>query len=424
MSKKIFTVAILGCGGRGAETYGRLIAERKDEYKIVALCDLIPEKLSKYGELFGVGAENRFSDDDSFFATKRADLLIIATLDADHVWQCKEALRLGYDVLLEKPITDNEEECRSLLAAQKKYGGKVLVCHVLRYAGAFRKVEELLKAGAVGRLVEIQALEQVAYWHQAHSYVRGNWRRSEDTSPMILAKCCHDLDLLQYYAGARCKSVSSMGDLTYFNSKNAPEGAAKRCLECQYIDTCPYSAKTIYIDEWEKKGCPENEWPYNVVTLAFPQTKKALTEAIETGPYGRCVFACDNDVVDHQQVSMAFENGVKATLTMTAFTAGGGRIMRFFGTTGEIVLDEARDTIEVKPFGKPMQTLRIGALIESGYGHGGGDSGLIGKLYEVLSGEQQAATSLEASVESHLMGIAAEKSRLSGGELIYIHDKD
>ena len=120
MSKKIFTVAILGCGGRGAETYGRLIAERKDEYKIVALCDLIPEKLSKYGELFGVGAENRFSDDDSFFAKKRADLLIIATLDADHVWQCKEALRLGYDVLLEKPITDNEEECRSLLAAQKK----------------------------------------------------------------------------------------------------------------------------------------------------------------------------------------------------------------------------------------------------------------------------------------------------------------
>lgn len=323
MSKKIFTVAILGCGGRGAETYGRLIAERKDEYKIVALCDLIPEKLSKYGELFGVGAENRFSDDDSFFAKKRADLLIIATLDADHVWQCKEALRLGYDVLLEKPITDKEEECRSLLAAQKKYGGKVLVCHVLRYAGAFRKVEELLKAGAVGRLVEIQALEQVAYWHQAHSYVRGNWRRSEDTSPMILAKCCHDLDLLQYYAGARCKSVSSMGDLTYFTSKNAPEGAAKRCLECQYIDTCPYSAKTIYIDEWEKKGCPENEWPYNVVTLAFPQTKKALTEAIETGPYGRCVFACDNDVVDHQQVSMAFENGVKATLTMTAFTAGG-----------------------------------------------------------------------------------------------------
>ena len=140
---------------------------------------------------------------------------------------------MGYDVLLEKPITDKEEECRSLLAAQKKYGGKVLVCHVLRYAGAFRKVEELLKAGAVGRLVEIQALEQVAYWHQAHSYVRGNWRRSEDTSPMILAKCCHDLDLLQYYAGARCKSVSSMGDLTYFTSKNAPEGAAKRCLECQ-----------------------------------------------------------------------------------------------------------------------------------------------------------------------------------------------
>ncbi|MFQ9424857.1 MAG: Gfo/Idh/MocA family protein [Christensenellaceae bacterium] len=420
---KIFTVAILGCGGRGAESYGRLFLEQKDKYRIVALCDLLPEKLEKYGEIFDVANENRFLTDEEFFEKKRADLLVVSTLDADHVWQCREGLRLGYDVLLEKPVTDKAEECYSLLEAQKKYGGKVLVCHVLRYAGAFRKVGELLDNGAVGRLVEIQALEQVSYWHQAHSYVRGNWRRSEDTTPMILAKCCHDLDLLQYYAKSTCKSVSSVGDLTYFTAKNAPDGAAKRCLDCKYQDSCPYSAKTIYIENWKNRGCPENDWPYNILTLKLPLTEKALTEAVKNGPYGRCVFACDNDVVDHQQVSMTFENGVKATLTMTAFTAGGGRIMRFFGTLGEVVLDEARDVIEVKPFGKPAEEIKIGTLTESGYGHGGGDSGLVRELYEILCGNASPATALEASVESHLMGICAEKSRLEGGRLVSVHDE-
>ena len=157
------------------------------------------------------------------------------------------------------------------------------------------------------------------------------------------------------------------------------------------------------------------------MTLKLPLTEKALTEAVKNGPYGRCVFACDNDVVDHQQVSMTFENGVKATLTMTAFTAGGGRIMRFFGTLGEVVLDEARDVIEVKPFGKPAEEIKIGTLTESGYGHGGGDSGLVRELYEILCGNASPATALEASVESHLMGICAEKSRLEGGRLVSVH---
>ena len=331
---KVFTVSIIGCGSRGCDAYGKLFHEQKERFQIVSLCELREERLARFGREYEVSQENLFTDENLFFQKRRSDALVIATQDKDHVRMCLRAMELGYTVLLEKPITPDKQELKKLLEVKKRYNGRVLVCHVLRYAPAFVKVKELLKSGAIGRLVLIEAIEQVSFWHQAHSYVRGNWRREETTSPMILAKCCHDLDLLQYYAGARCKSVSSMGDLTYFTSKNAPEGAAKRCLKCRYIDTCPYSAKTIYIDEWEKKGCPENEWPYNVVTLAFPQTKKALTEAIETGPYGRCVFACDNDVVDHQQVSMTFENGVKATLTMTAFTAGGGRIMRFFGTTG------------------------------------------------------------------------------------------
>ncbi len=422
MADRIFTVAILGCGARGAESYGRLFLEGKDRYKVVALCDICPEKLEKYGQIFQVPRENRFSSEEEFFKEKRADLLTVTTLDADHVRQCLAGLKTGYDILLEKPVTDKKEECFALLEAQKKYGGKVLVCHVLRYANSFRKVEELLKEGAVGRLVAIQAIEQVVYWHQAHSYVRGNWRRAEDTTPMILAKCCHDLDLLQHFAGSKCESVSSVGDLTYFTSVNAPEGAAKRCLDCKYLDRCPYSAKTLYIEKWKKQGRPENCWPYNVLTMALPLTEEAIGEAIKNGPYGRCVFACDNDVVDHQLTQMTFQNGVKATLTMTAFTAEGGRIMKFYGTTGEVVLDETRDVIEVKPFGGEKRALELSALNESGYGHGGGDYGLVRELYEVLCGREKTTTSLEESVESHLIGICAEESRKAGGKLVKIHE--
>ena len=418
---KIFTVAILGCGGRGAESYGRLFLEQKDKYRIVALCDLLPEKLEKYGEIFDVANENRFLTDEEFFEKKRADLLVVSTLDADHVWQCREGLRLGYDVLLEKPVTDKAEECYSLLEAQKKYGGKVLVCHVLRYAGAFRKVGELLENGAVGRLVEIQALEQVSYWHQAHSYVRGNWRRSEDTTPMILAKCCHDLDLLQWYARSSCNTVSSVGALIFFKSENAPEGAAKRCADCRYERTCPYSAVKYYVDSWKRSGCPENIWPINILTQDFPLTEEKILKALQTGNYGRCVFFCDNDVVDHQHVSLTFANGVNATLTMMAFTQDCGRVMRFFGTYGEIVLDEQRNVIELGIFGKDRENISISNLVEGGYGHGGGDTGLVEELYRVLTGESSNPTSLEASVESHLMGIRAEESMRGGGKRLNVH---
>lgn len=421
MANRIFTAAILGCGSRGGETYGRLFARMPDKFKIVSICDTNPVKLEKYGKIYGVPAENLFSDDDSFFKQKRADLLVVATQDADHVWQAVEGLKLGYDLLLEKPVSASCEECLRLLETQKKYGGKVLVCHVLRYAPSFRRAFDLLREGAIGRLVAIQAIEQVAYWHQAHSYVRGNWRRTEDTTPMILAKCCHDLDLLQWYANSPCESVSSVGGLTFFNAENAPEGSAARCSDCSLKDTCPYSAYRLYIERWKKYGSPENGWPFNVLTPEIPLTEELLRKAVETGPYGRCVFRCDNDAVDHQLTQITFQNGVKATLTMTAFTANGGRIIKFCGTEGEILLDEERDVLDLKKFGEEAQPQKEFLHVQDQFGHGGGDYGLVCELYEVLSGRAKPETSLEASVESHLMGIAAEKSRLAGGELVKVH---
>lgn len=417
---KIYTVAIIGVGGRGGDAYGPLLANSPDQFKVVALCDIRKERLERFGALFGVPENARFTTEEEFFKERRADLVLIATPDKSHVRHCLKAFALGYDVMTEKPLTDNKEECEALLAAQKKAGTKALVCHVLRYAPAFMKTAELLQEGAIGQLVAIDALERVGYSHQVHSFVRGNWRKRLISAPMILAKCCHDLDLLQWYANSSCKSISSVGDLVYFKKENAPDGSTARCIDCPLCDSCPYSAVKQYLTHWKELGCPDDRWPFNVMAQA-PLTEEKILSSLKEGDYGRCVYRCDNDAVDHQLTTMTFENGVKATLTMTAFTAGGGRRYTFHGTLGELVLDESNNTLVLHKYGNDAITYTLSDLNEKGYGHGGGDGGLISALYGMLSGESAQKTSFEASVESHLMGICAEESRLKGGELIYVH---
>ena len=410
--KKVLTVAVIGLGGRG-NAYANNIVNHPDEFKLVACCDLNQDRINNYKEKFGIEDKNCFLSEEEFFAEKRADVCIVATQDRDHVDHAIKALALGYDILTEKPISDNEKDCRRLLKAQKKYGGKVFVCHVLRYAPAFVKCKELLESGVIGDLVMVDHIEQVYFFHQAHSFVRGNWRRRDQTSPMIIAKCCHDLDLLQWYIGSKCKTISSIGDLRFFKKENKPEGSADRCTECQFKETCPYSAVWGY-------RCENGLWSNNAITDVRPITQEAVDEALKTGPYGRCVFACDNNVVDNQICTMTFENGVTANLRMTAFTRHGSRIIKFYGTYGEIDFEGDRQEILVKVFGKPVERIDAAALIENGYGHGGGDAGLIKALYGLMTGESNKGTTLEASIESHLMGFAAEKSRLKGGKVIKI----
>lgn len=423
---KCYTVAIIGCGSRGVHTYGRLMLEHPDWYKIVALCDIDHAQVDRFADKIGVPAENRFYDPQKFFEKKRADVLVLATQDRDHVWMCVRAFELGYDVLLEKPISPVREELYELLAAHKKYGGKVAVCHVLRYAPAYLKVKELLDSGAIGRLVRIESIERVAYWHQAHSFVRGNWRNDQGTSPMIMQKCCHDLDLMQYYVGARCGTVYSDGDLTFFNRANQPEDAADRCGECKYKNTCVYSAERLYVGRWKELGEPADRWPFNVVEPNVPLTEEKIRRAYEAGQYGRCVFACDNNVVDNQSVSMCFENGVKATLTMTAFTSEGGRVMTFHGTLGEILFNDAH-SVTLARFGEKPQMWTTEELLKAAaadtFGHGGGDMVLVKAFYEMLEGKTVTGTTLEASVESHLMALAAEESRKTG-KVIRVHEHD
>ena len=416
-----FTLSVLGCGSRGCDTYGSIAFCQKDKFEIVSLCDVKRSKLDKYGDIYSVPENLRFTDEDEFFKEKRSDALIISTLDQDHVRQCLKAIKLGYVILLEKPISDNENELKELLSAQKKYGAKIMVCHVLRYAPAFLEVKKLLDENIIGNLVMIDSLEQIAYWHFAHSYVRGNWRRKEDTAPLILAKCCHDLDLLQYYAASQAISVNSIGDLSYFKSEKAPEGSSDRCVTCGLKNDCPYSAEDFYVENYKKIGSPENQWPYNVVCPDVPDNADKLLRAITDGNYGRCVFRCDNDVCDNQIVTIRFKNGVNAVLKTTAFTRDGGRIMVFYGTKGEIEFDETRGVIIVKEFGKDHKTIYMRDLTSNDeFGHGGGDAGVMKAFYELLCGKDNPETSLEKSIESHLIGICAEKSRLNNGESVKI----
>ncbi len=416
---KKFTVAICGCGNRGL-SYAENMAKNPDQYEIVSLCDPNPAQIKKMKNVLSLEGTSVFSDPENFFKEKRADVVVIASPDREHVPQALKALSLGYDILLEKPISDSREEIDALVEAQKKYGGKIIICHVLRYAPAFVKCDELVKSGAIGKLYAIDANERVAYWHWAQAYVKGMWANMELSHPAILAKCCHDLDILVGYADSECDTLSSIGDRSFFKSENAPEGAADRCFECIHKDTCPYSAKRIYIDAWHEAGEPAFTWPFNKISLVCPTTEENLIEGIKTHEFGRCAFKQKVDMIDHQMVQMTFKNGIRASLKMI-FAATSGRRITFYGTYGEIVLDERMDEIQVLPFGKEKTVIKIDDLIKGSIGHGGGDSAIIDALYEMLTGTRDMTTSLAKSVECHLMGIAAEESRKAGGVLVNVH---
>lgn len=424
MSKK-FTVAILGTGARGY-VYGSLM-KNDPHYQVVALCDQNPAQIEKINALFHLPPEKIFYSDEAFFAEKRADVLVIATHDRFHVPQCLKAMALGYDVLMEKPVSDSAAEIEAMLKTQAETGRTVVVCHVLRYSAPFIKLGQLIRDGAIGTLLAMDILERVVYWHQAQAYVRLQSEVNDIAHPTILAKCCHDLDYIQHYAGARCETVSSTGGLAFFRRENAPAGATARCLDCPHMETCLYSAKKIYIDRWHAQGEPPFVWPYNKVSLKNPNAEEDLYAGLRTSPLGKCVFLCgvaeNEHVVDHQMVQMHFENGVDAHLKML-FAAEPGRRVNLFGTHGEILMDERNGTIEIRKYGEEPVILSTDNLFEGkgiGYGHGGGDQGIVNDLYRILTGEKKDYTSLTESLESHLMGIRAEESRLNGGVTLKVH---
>ncbi len=428
------TVAIAGLGSRGKEQYAKAAKVFPEKMKIVAIADIDPEKVRQTAEEYQVPKEACFSSAEEMLEKEKlADVMFIATQDRQHVPQAIAAIKKGYHLLMEKPISPDMREWEPLLEAAGKYDRKVVVCHVLRYTPIYRKVKELLDAGEIGEVVSMMAMENVGWFHCAHSFVRGNWANDQVTSPMILQKCCHDFDLYLWLAGKHCESVSSYGSTYLFKPERAPEGAPMRCTDgCPVKDTCPFDAEAIYMDN---KFCGYNKgnrnWPLNVVE-PHGVTAKSIEEALRTGPYGRCVYHCDNNVVDHQIVDLNMTDGSTMSLSMCGFTADTSRYARIMGTEGEMVISLGSDevdptTIEIRKFAPdiPITRIDVKSLAEDFSGHAGGDIRMVEEFLDLISGageESPCITSLERSMESHYCAMAAEASRLSGGQPVKLDE--
>lgn len=419
---KLFDVAIAGLGGRGYHTYAKYQHLRKERMRIVAIADIDEEKLALCGDEFSLPAERRYkSAEEMLRAPKSADVMIIATQDRQHKAHALAALEKGYDILLEKPVATNPADCAEIERAAVQAKRSVVVCHVLRYTDFFRTIKQAIDSGAIGKVAAIRATENVGYWHQAHSFVRGNWRNDKIETPMIVQKCCHDFDMISWLVGAPCRSVSSYGSLLYFNEKNAPAKSAARCVDCA-VDDCPYNARKIYFDNdeigFDRVG--NRGWPCDI--LAENPTKERLEKAIADGPYGKCVFRCDNNVVDNQVVNMCFEGGAVATLTMTGFSAKNFREYKIFGTKGEIAADQGKNVITVTPFGGTPVVYDINKTAADLSGHGGGDNRMLDEMFTALENGGEMVSSIKTSVHTHMLAFAAEKSRREGGKQIFIDD--
>lgn len=407
----------IGCGSRG-RTYSELAARDPARYRLVAGADPRPERVEHLAALSGDAAYRRFASADDLLAAGRlGDVAIVATQDADHVEPTLRALELGYHVLLEKPIAKDATEIERVLRASERTGRRVLVCHVLRYTALYTLAKRLIDAGTIGEVVAIEHSEGVGPWHQVHSFVRGHWADTAASSPMILAKCCHDADLLSWFAGRACTRVSSFGSLGFFRPERAPAGATARCTDgCPHAGTCFYDAMRYAGDQ--------RPWLHNVdPALAATGGPEEIRAWLRTSPWGRCAWRCGNDAVDRQVVAMEFAGGAVATLTMTAFDYGRDTTIR--GTTGVIRLgDQVKalggHDLVVERFGAARE-VHDAVIADGGYaGHGGGDGGLVAALADELAkpDARSMTTGIHASLESHRIALAAEASRRAGGKPI------
>lgn len=404
-------IAIMGFGGRG-NVYAHFTKYFGEE--VVAVCDPDETKRNSAYE-YGVSEDMFFTDEESFFNRgKIADALVISTMDTLHYRQTMRALEIGYNILLEKPIAVTREECEAIEKKAKETGRKIVICHVLRYSPFYKKIKEIIDGGELGNVVSLALTENIGYYHFAHSFVRGNWRNEKVSTPLILQKNCHDLDLICWLLGRNCVSVSSYGGLNYFKKENAPDGSASHCVYCQYKDTCAYSCFRIYENiEYEK-----------IAGLAahgrLGRTNKEIEESLSNmnNLYSRCVFKCDNDVCDHQMVNMLFEGGITVSLNSVAFTENLKRHINVYCERGNI-RDNGNGNLIVEKFGEEQKEIII-EYPKGGYAHhSGGDVGIVKEFIDyVKNGKMtKTITDITVSMLGHKIGFLAEESRKNGGQL-------
>ncbi len=407
--KNAVTAITLGAGNRG-NVYGGYATNFPNELKIVGVAEPVPFRNDKFSKTHNISAENRFNTwEDVFKRPKFADAIIISTPDDLHYAPCMKALEMGYNILLEKPIAPTEKECRAILALAKKTGKIVAVCHVLRYAPYFVKMKELLAKGAIGEIISMQHFEPIEHTHMAHSYVRGNWHNSKATTPIILAKSCHDLDIMKWVMNKKAEKIVAMGNLKWFKKENAPEGSTSRCTDgCKIERSCPYSAIKEYVDLNKRTSVLD-------IPSDVPDRKAAIYEKLKTSNYGRCVYKMENDQPDHYVTSIQFSEGVTASFSMEAFTSYAGRRTRVMGSMGDMVGDMSELVIHDFKTGKETKLVPKAEDVE-GYknsGHGGGDWLLARDFVQAVSQNNPAllTSTIDDSIESHVMGFMAEESR-------------
>lgn len=406
---KPIKLLIVGAGNRGTgyATYAR---QHPEQVTVVGVAEPREYYRNQMASAYQIPAENVFADwKDALNCPQLADAAILATQDALHVEPAVALVNKGYHLLLEKPMAPNEADCRRIVEAALAANVLFAVAHVMRYTSYTQKLKSLLDSGIIGDIVSIQHLEPVGYWHFAHSFVRGNWRNERQSSPILLAKSCHDLDWIRYIMGTPCTSISSFGSLKHFRKEQQPADAADRCVDCKIESQCPYSAKKIYVERVKRN---EYGWPLDVIVPEV--TLENVEEAVRTGPYGRCVYACDNDVLDNQTVNMLFEGNNTATFTMCAFTRMGDRRTSIFGTQGELYGDgeQIRSTNFLNGQTEVVDTtLSDNSILQ---GHGGGDYGLMQRFVAAVAENDpgRILSGPDETLETHRMVFAAERARI------------
>ena len=403
-------LVVFGLGARG-RIYANFAKTYPQKFELVAIIENAPDRLEFAKQEYS-GAKI-FSDYKDFLKENiEADIVAVATQDKDHKEHAIAMMANGYDLLLEKPISNDENDCLEIYNASKKYDKKVIVCHVLRYTPFYSTVKKYIDSGKLGEVVTIHASESVGYYHQAHSFVRGPWKNSKESSPMILAKCCHDMDIIRYLMGEECVSVSSYGGLFHFKNDNAPKNSTEYCHDCPVKD-CVYKAQTIYTSN---EGISFAQY-FTMREL----TKENVLEDLVGTDYDKCVYKSNNDVVDHQVTIMNFANGKTACHTMTAFSRQIYRDLKVHGTKAELVGVIEDNTFEVRYFGGEVEKVKVDISRANVGGHMGGDFYMMESLYKTLNGEKaDGITFLDVSIDSHLMSFGAERSRLLGGNSVEI----
>ncbi len=443
---------LIGAGARGMNSYAPYALAHPEQLQFVAVAEPDAERRARFAELHQIPAENQFETWKPLLEKPQyGQAALICTQDQMHTEPALAALKAGYDVLLEKPMAPTAEECRLLANTAEELGRQLHICHVLRYTEHFTQLKNVIDSGVLGDVINLSHRENVTWWHMAHSFVRGNWRNTAESAPMILAKCCHDLDILIWLLDDRPEILNSVGGLRHYRPENAPTGAPKRCLDgCAAADSCRYYTPFIYIentpiwrdmaatstgfDRWAIENHLKN--PQLIKFLAnFKEDLKLITEyrgwpgstitndatpenvlaALQEGPYGRCVYHCDNDVVDHQVVSMQFEAGTSVTLTMQGHSHLEGRTTRIEGTKGTLLAQFGLggSWLEIHEHFSD-KTTKIDTSPTDRSGHGGGDARLMAAFVKALQANDESAalTTARTSLESHLMAFAAEEARL------------